>query len=84
MKFAAEMISGKRKRISFAPMVWTTSTLMCYEAVKLLLGKKSLVTSKGIFLNPWTLKFERPLPAFIAFFKRLLVKIFMKKLGENL
>jgi molybdopterin/thiamine biosynthesis adenylyltransferase len=83
MKFAAEMISGKRKRISFAPMVWTTSTLMCYEAVKLLLGKKNSVSYRGIFLNPWTLKYERPLPEIIAFFKRILVKLFLKKLGGN-
>lgn len=83
LKFAGEMISGKRKRISFAPMVWTTSTLMCYEAVKILLNKKQSVSYRGIFLNPWTLQYERPLPEIIAFFKRIIVKIFMKKLGGN-
>jgi len=83
IKYAAEMISGKRKRISFAPMVWTTSMLMTYEAVKVVLNKKTQGDHRGIFLNPWTLRFEKPLPSFISFFKKILVKLFMNKLAQS-
>lgn len=60
MDIAKEMISGKRSRISQAPMVWMTGLLMSYEAMKVLLNKPALVGPKGIFLNPWTFKYERP------------------------
>jgi hypothetical protein len=53
---AGEILNGKRKRISFAPMVWTTGCLMSYEAVRLLLRKKGGAGVKGIFFNPWTLQ----------------------------
>lgn len=60
-EYANEMFSGKRKRFSMAPMVITTGNLMAYEAFKLILGKKSVVDERGIFLNPWTAEIEKPL-----------------------
>ncbi len=82
LEYIAEMMSGKRKRISFAPMVWMTSILMAYETVKILLDRKTQVDHRGIFLNPWTLSYERPLPAPLAAVKRRLVRYYISKLGK--
>jgi molybdopterin-synthase adenylyltransferase len=80
MKFAAEMIQGKRKRMSIASMVWTTGLLMSYEALKVLLAKEKLVSCYGIFLNPWENRFERPWPQFIQPVIRFFVARELKKL----
>jgi molybdopterin/thiamine biosynthesis adenylyltransferase len=80
---AAEMVQGKRKRISLAPMVWGTGILMAYEALKVVLGRGTLSDYRGIFWNPWDLKIEKPLPSWIAFFKRQLVIWYLKKLNRT-
>lgn len=77
---AAEMVSGKRSRISFAPMVWMTGCLMSYEAIKVILGKKTKATHKGVFINPWTYKIERPLNPVFAMIKGFFVRQFLKRL----
>ena len=63
---AAEMLAGTRPRPSFAPMVIATGTLMAFEALKLLLDRRSGVDCRGVFLNPWTMRTERPRPAPVA------------------
>jgi hypothetical protein len=63
---AAELMAGKRSRPSFAPMVIATGTLMAFEAVKLLLGRPSGVDHRGVFLDPWTMRVERPRSAPVA------------------
>jgi hypothetical protein len=47
-------------------MVIATGTLMAFEALKLLLDRRSGVDYRGIFLNPWTMRTERPRPAPVA------------------
>ena len=80
MEAAIEMVSGTRSRFSFAPMVLMTGCLMCYEAVKIILNKKTSADYKGIFINPWTYKVERPLNPIFAFIKGLLVRNFLKRM----
>ena len=80
LDIAAEMVNGKRKRISFAPMVWMTGCLMSYETVKVILNRKTLASHRGVFINPWTFKIEKPLPRVIAYFKRFLVVWYLKRL----
>jgi len=80
MKYALEMVQGKRKRISIASMVWTTGMLMSYEALKVLLNKEKLVSCYGIFLNPWHHKFEKPWPRFMQPFIRKIVARELKRL----
>jgi molybdopterin-synthase adenylyltransferase len=75
---AEEIISGKRKRISFAPMVWITGCMMAYEVTRIALGKPGGPGVKGIFFNPWSLKVERPRTPLLSY---LLRKIIRKKLG---
>lgn len=65
LAIAAELMAGKRSRPSFAPMVIQTGTMMAFEAVKLILGRKT-VDHRGVFLNPWTMHVERPRPAWMA------------------
>jgi hypothetical protein len=74
------MVSGKRKRISFAPMVWSTGCLMAYEAIRVLLGKPGGPGPRGIFLNPWTHRIERPKNALVAAIRRVFVRRFLKSL----
>lgn len=56
----ADMASGARPKMSFAPMVILTGNLMAYEAGNALLGIPSGATNKGYFFNPYTGKTERP------------------------
>lgn len=88
-QFAQEMLRGVRKRFSLAPMVWTTGTLMTYEALKILLHNandsinntdiNTFAPYKGLFLNPYQGTFERPLPWLIFKIKYSVVK---KKLAS--
>lgn len=80
LQYAAEMVSGKRKRISMAPMVWMTGLLMSYEAIKILLNKSKSAQFRGVFLNPWTMKYEKPICGPWAWIKRKLVRAFLKNL----
>lgn len=80
LKMAAEMASGARKRMSFAPMVISTGCLMAYEALALAMGRASRTDYRGWFFNPYEMKVERPLPEPIASVRRALVRRFMRRL----
>jgi molybdopterin/thiamine biosynthesis adenylyltransferase len=80
LTIAREIITGVRKRISFAPMVWTTGCLMAYEVIRLLLGRKGGPGVQGIFFNPWTLKVERPKAVLLSFLRRHFVRKFLNNL----
>ncbi len=84
LTYAAEMISGKRKRMSLAPMVWMTGLLMSYEALKLILGKPTFASYRGIFLNPWSFRYEKPLWGPFATIKKVLVRFFLKRLAKSI
>jgi len=81
-KFAGEMIQGKRKRFSFAPMVITTGNLMAFEVIRKILGQKGSPGCRGYFFNPWTQEIEHPLSAARALAKKALVKLFLLRLGS--
>jgi len=80
MHTALELIAGKRKRMSFAPMVITTGNLMAFEVVKVLLGRPPTTDCRGYFFNPWRMRVERPSPWFVAVPKRLLVRRFLSRM----
>lgn len=80
LEAAAEMAAGKRSRMSFAPMVITTGNLMAYEALQLLMGRRSGADHRGWFLNPYKVRIERPLPAPAAALKSLVVRRFMARM----
>jgi molybdopterin/thiamine biosynthesis adenylyltransferase len=80
LEAAAEVASGKRSRMSFAPMVITTGNLMAYEALQLLMGRTSRTDHRGWFLNPYKPKIERPLPGLLAAAKGIVVRRFMAKM----
>ena len=48
-----EIMTGKRARISFAPMVWGAGLMMAWEALKLRLGRGRVATRFGRFWDPW-------------------------------
>lgn len=80
MDVALELVAGKRKRMSFAPMVITTGNLMAFEAVKLLLGRSPVADCRGYFFNPWTMRVERPRPWPLATVRGLLVRRFLARM----
>lgn len=61
----SELLAGSRPRPSLAPFAMLTGALMALEAIKLLTHRDT-VDCRGVFLNPWTLRIERPKPAPIA------------------
>jgi molybdopterin-synthase adenylyltransferase len=77
---AVELVAGRRKRMSFAPMVITTGNLMAYEAIKLLLNRGPRADYRGYFFNPWAMRIERPRSALTAFVVRRLVRRFLRRL----
>jgi molybdopterin-synthase adenylyltransferase len=48
-----EIMTGKRARISFAPMVWGAGLMMAWEAIKLRLERGRVATRFGRFWDPW-------------------------------
>lgn len=80
LTIAADVAAGRRSRMSFAPMVITTGMLMAYEAIELLLGKKTGTDWRGWFLNPYLPKVERPLPGPIAMILRPFVRRALQKM----
>jgi threonine dehydrogenase-like Zn-dependent dehydrogenase len=77
---AAALAAGTAKRMSFAPMVIITGSLMAYEALWLLMGRKSSTDCRGWFLNAFTNRTERPLFPPFAMVKGIVVRAFMARL----
>jgi molybdopterin/thiamine biosynthesis adenylyltransferase len=80
---AKDLLSGKRKRMSFAPMVITTGNLMAFEAVKILLQRTPRADARGYFFNPWSMRVERPRSRFGAWVARALVRRFLARLMRD-
>lgn len=57
---ARAFLAGEAPRMSFAPMVVTTGNLMCFEAIKLILGRGPDTDERGYFFDPWQARVERP------------------------
>jgi molybdopterin/thiamine biosynthesis adenylyltransferase len=60
LDIVSEMMKGSRARISMAPMVILTGTLMAYEAYYLLTGHETRTDNRGYFFNPRKNQVERP------------------------
>jgi hypothetical protein len=80
---ATEMLAGRHPRPSFAPMVISTGTLMAFEALKLVLDRPSGVDCRGVFLNPWTMRTERPKPAPVAWVLQRVARRFLARLTSG-
>jgi molybdopterin/thiamine biosynthesis adenylyltransferase len=80
LEVASQLLSGKRKRMSFAPMVITTGNLMAYEAIKLILGRQPAADERGYFFNPWTMRVERPRHPVVAGILRVIVRRFIARM----
>ncbi|WBL79856.1 ThiF family adenylyltransferase [Bradyrhizobium xenonodulans] len=74
LAIAGEVAAGRRSRMSFAPMVISTGMLMAYEAIALILGRKSGTDCRGWFLNPHQPAIEKPRNAIVAALMRPLVR----------
>lgn len=83
LAIAKDLLSGRRKRMSFAPMVITTGNLMAFEAIKLMLNRYPTADYRGYFLNPWKMRIERPRWAPVAWLLKLLVRRFLARLQRG-
>ena len=80
---ARDLMLGRRKRMSFAPMVITTGNLMAFEAIKRMLGRSGSADERGYFFNPWTLRVEHPRSKPVAWLRRALVRRFLASMRNG-
>ncbi len=80
LDLVGEVVSGKRSRMSFAPMVIATGQLMAYEAVNAVLGRPRGADNRGWFFNPYRARVEHPKPAVVAAIMRPLVRRYLSRL----
>ncbi|MHA7775236.1 ThiF family adenylyltransferase [Roseibium sp. M-1] len=83
LDLAGEVAAGKRSRMSFAPMVVCTGTLMAYETLGLLLGRPTRTDERGWFFNPYKARVEHPLPGIAAALLRPLVRRQLLRMMEG-
>ncbi|WP_104666801.1 HesA/MoeB/ThiF family protein [Ensifer adhaerens] len=81
LSLAGEVIAGTRSRMSFAPMVISTGTLMAYEAIHAVLGRPQSADCRGWFFNPHAGRVERPRNALVATLLRPLVRRYLMRLA---
>ena len=74
LAIAGEVAAGRRSRMSFAPMVISTGMLMAYEAIALILGRRTGTDCRGWFLNPHKPAIEKPHNAVVSALLRPLVR----------
>ena len=77
---AGEVAAGRRSRMSFAPMVITTGMLMAYEAIALLLDKKTGTDCRGWFFNPYRPAVERPRSPLVAAVMKPVVRRLLERM----
>ncbi len=80
LELAGEVAAGKRSRMSFAPMVITTGMLMSYEAIALILGKRTGTDCRGWFFNPYRPAVERPRARVIEMVMKPIVRRFLERM----
>jgi hypothetical protein len=78
-----DVVSGRRSRMSFGPMVILTGQLMAYEVAAAIFGKPHGADNCGWFLNPYKGRIERPKPAWIAAIMRPIVRRFLAKIAGD-
>jgi len=83
LEAAAALAAGTAKRMSFAPMVISTGCLMAYEALWLLMGRRSRTDCRGWFLNAFAGRTERPFWAPLAAIKGLIVRAVIARLLKD-
>ncbi len=83
LDLAGEVASGKRSRMSFAPMVISTGMLMTYEAIAGILEKPHGADFQGWFFNPYEGEVEKPKNPVFASLLRPLVRRFLLKIMEE-
>ena len=76
----AEVVQGKRKRFSYAPMVITTGNLMAYEVLSVILSRTDTTNYLGYFFNPYKKRVERPLWGPLSTLKSLVVNIVLRRM----
>jgi len=74
---AADVVAGRRSRMSFAPMVIGTGMLMAYEAIGQLLARPTGTDCRGWFLNPYRPAVERPRHPVVAAVMAPMVRRFL-------
>lgn len=79
LAMVADVVAGRRARMSFAPMVITTGQLMAYEVVNAVLGRPRGADNRGWFFNPYRARVEKPRNALITAILRPFVRRFLAR-----
>jgi molybdopterin/thiamine biosynthesis adenylyltransferase len=82
MAIAGEVMTGRRSRPSFAPMVILTGNLMAFEVIGEVLGRPGGADFRGYFFNPWEGKVERPRNPLTAWLVGLIVRTKLKEMAH--
>ncbi len=80
LDLAGEVAAGKRSRMSFAPMVISTGMLMAYEAIALILDKRTGTDCRGWFFNPYRPAVERPRSKLVEWLMKPIVRRFLERM----
>lgn len=80
LDLAGEVAAGKRSRMSFAPMVISTGMLMAYEAIALILDKRTGTDCRGWFFNPYRPAVERPRSKLVERLMKPIVRRFLERM----
>jgi molybdopterin/thiamine biosynthesis adenylyltransferase len=83
LEAAMEVLAGKRKRMSFAPMVITTGNLMAFEVLRLAMGRPPGTDARGYFFDPWSARIERPRNPLSAWVVGFAVRRFLRSFTRD-
>ena len=82
LQAAADVVAGRRSRMSFAPVVVMAGCLMSFEAVSHLMGRPTRTDYRGWFFNPWTGRTEHPRRGVSKWIRRRFVRHFMARVTD--
>jgi len=77
---AADVVAGRRSRMSFAPLVVMAGCLMSFEALSRLMARPTQTDYRGWFFNPWTGRTEHPRRGPSEWMRRRLVRSLMARM----
>lgn len=77
----ARLLGGDASTPSLAPFTMLTGTLIALETIKLL-TRRDTVDCRGVFMDPWTLRIERPKPAPVSWMRERWAERMLRRMGN--
>jgi hypothetical protein len=83
LRAAADVVAGRRSRMSFAPVVVMAGCMMSFEALSRLMARPTGTDHRGWFFNPWTGRTEHPRRGVAEWMRRQFVRQFMARMTDG-